>query len=102
VGNHENTEVGKFIADYLSLDLDSVTRQLKHTSSSPPGTDGASNKYSWMGNALEDDVVVDKLDSYHGDFRRVKKWVISSGDVNIEGARRNNKAKRSCGCGVSH
>jgi len=69
VGNHENTKIGEFIADYLSLDLDSVTRQLKHTSSSP-GSDGASSKYSWMGKAIEDEVVVDKLDSYHGDFRR--------------------------------
>jgi hypothetical protein len=27
-GNHENTEIGKFIKEYLELDLDSVTRLL--------------------------------------------------------------------------
>jgi len=27
-GNHENTEIGQFIKEYLELDLDSVTRKL--------------------------------------------------------------------------
>ena len=27
-GNHENTEIGQFIKEYLELDLDSVTRIL--------------------------------------------------------------------------
>jgi len=27
-GNHENTEIGKFIKEYLELDVDSVTRIL--------------------------------------------------------------------------
>ena len=27
-GNHENTEIGQFIKEYLDLDLDSVTRIL--------------------------------------------------------------------------
>ena len=27
-GNHENTEIGRFIKEYLDLDLDSVTRIL--------------------------------------------------------------------------
>jgi alkaline phosphatase len=27
-GNHENTEIGKFIKEYLELDLDTVTRIL--------------------------------------------------------------------------
>ena len=29
VGNHENTEVGAFIAEYLDLNLDDVTKVLK-------------------------------------------------------------------------
>lgn len=91
LGNHENTEVGAFIADYLSLDLDSVTRELTHPLSSPTGTDGASDKYAWMGKVLSDDVVVDKLDSYHGDFRRLKKWVLGTDDI-------HEVARRSCGC----
>jgi alkaline phosphatase len=98
IGNHENTDVGAFIADYLSLDLDSVTRELKRTSYSAAGTDGESSKYAWMGKALGDDVVVDKLDSYHGDFRRVKRWDVGTEDVISEVARRQNIAGRSCGC----
>lgn len=29
VGNHENTDIGKFIAEYLDLDLEPVTKELK-------------------------------------------------------------------------
>jgi len=28
-GNHENTDVGDFIVDYLKLDLDDITKRLK-------------------------------------------------------------------------
>lgn len=29
VGNHENTEIGKFMAAYLDLDLEPITKALK-------------------------------------------------------------------------
>ncbi|OJD22018.1 hypothetical protein ACJ73_06643 [Blastomyces percursus] len=97
VGNHENSEVGLFLADYLSLDLDDVTKLLKDTKSSPHvSADGSNNQYSWMGEPLDDDVVVDKLDRYHGDFKRRKRDEavdgVSLGYRDLEG--------KSCGCGL--
>ncbi|EDO18171.1 hypothetical protein Kpol_1031p79 [Vanderwaltozyma polyspora DSM 70294] len=35
-GNHENIEIGKFMADYLDLDLDHVTGLIKDVDHSPP------------------------------------------------------------------
>ncbi|SCU95258.1 LANO_0E09802g1_1 [Lachancea nothofagi CBS 11611] len=34
-GNHENTEIGQFMADYLELDLEKVTQMIKKTKHSP-------------------------------------------------------------------
>ncbi|ODV64566.1 alkaline phosphatase PHO8 [Ascoidea rubescens DSM 1968] len=34
-GNHENTEIGQFMANYLELDLSSVTQKIKDTVHSP-------------------------------------------------------------------
>ncbi|EEQ33084.1 vacuolar alkaline phosphatase [Microsporum canis] len=70
VGNHENTEVGEFIASYLSLDLDAITQKLKGVKTKPSTTsEGSTPDYSWMGKPLND-MVVDELDTYHGDFKR--------------------------------
>lgn len=88
VGNHENTEVGGFIADYLSLDLGSITEKLKNAKTSPHTSQSDSeNKYAWTGKPIADDVLVDELDTYHGDFRRVRR-----GHDGLE--------KRDCGCGM--
>ncbi|KLJ08022.1 alkaline phosphatase [Blastomyces silverae] len=97
VGNHENSEVGSFLADYLSLDLDDVTKLLKDTKSSPHvSADGSDNQYAWMGKPLDDDVVVDTLDRYHGDFKRRKRDEavdgVALGYRDLEG--------ESCGCGL--
>ncbi|KGY15614.1 hypothetical protein PABG_11267 [Paracoccidioides brasiliensis Pb03] len=74
MGNHENTEIGSFLADYLNIDLESVTKQLQTTRSFSYDTDDGSVKpYAWMGPPLDDGVVVDKLDTYHGDFKRKKR-----------------------------
>lgn len=67
-GNRENIEVGAFIAEYLSLDLSKVTDQLKGISTSPHTNKVAD--YSWMGPPIGDDVLVDELDTYHGEFKR--------------------------------
>lgn len=77
-GNHENTDVGKFIRDYLELDLDAVTKELSHG-----GVNTASASHqdlSWMGRSLEDitenpNWVTDQLDCYHGEFKREVKGV---------------------------
>ncbi|EEP76920.1 repressible alkaline phosphatase [Uncinocarpus reesii 1704] len=67
VGNHENIEVGQFLAKYLDLDLGEITRKLRDTETKPHA---ASERYAWMGEPLADEVVVDELDTYHGDFKK--------------------------------
>ncbi|RMD39785.1 hypothetical protein DV735_g5344, partial [Chaetothyriales sp. CBS 134920] len=63
VGNHENTEVGEFIAEYLDLDVQAVTQQLRakkvKTSETQEGAE-AEGPYDWMGPIEE--VVVDDID----------------------------------------
>ncbi|OJJ51300.1 hypothetical protein ASPZODRAFT_87506 [Penicilliopsis zonata CBS 506.65] len=51
LGNHENTEVGSFLADYLDLNLENITSQLQAG--------------SWMGGVQA--IHVD--DKYHGEFK---------------------------------
>jgi alkaline phosphatase len=94
IGNHENTDVGSFIADYLDLDLQDITKKLIGSSlwSGPFSKMNANNtvdEFSWMGDPLGDDIRVDQLDSYHGDFRKR-----SNGDEFVP------TQKRSCGCGA--
>ncbi|KAL1963687.1 hypothetical protein VTN77DRAFT_7891 [Rasamsonia byssochlamydoides] len=82
VGNHENTDIGAFLAEYLDVDVKNVTKQLQLLSQ----TSGN----SWLGDPLGADVRVDQLDTYHGDFR--KRDGLVDDEVNsIHG--------RSCGCG---
>ncbi|EEQ86607.1 hypothetical protein RJZ56_002713 [Blastomyces dermatitidis] len=97
VGNHENSEVGLFLADYLSLDLDDVTKLLKDKKSSPHvSADGSDNQYAWMGEPLDDDAVVDTLDRYHGDFKLRKR------DEAVDGVSLGYRdlEHESCGCGL--
>lgn len=85
-GNHENTEIGAFLADYLDVDLDEVTDRLKKEGVGHASSDD-SNPYGWMGRSLEElrDLAeeeddydatahhhtgLDYVDSYHGDFRK--------------------------------
>ena len=98
VGNHENTDVGKFIASYLDLDLDVVTKELKSKSvdTSPEGDLKAAvvpegqGYGEWMGpeslsgkEEFEGDRLV-TLDAYHGDFKHRKR------------------EEADCGCGLRH
>ena len=64
IGNHENTEIGEFIRDYLDLDLESVTKELK----AQPST--LENGKDWLGKLLSDQETQGDLDHYHGDFKR--------------------------------
>lgn len=84
VGNHENTEVGTFLADYLDVNIDAVTKRLQSsafwTSSGEESSD--QEKYSWLGDPLGSDVRTEGLDTYHGDFRK--------------------RSLRECGCGEFH
>lgn len=54
VGNNENTDVGAFLANYLDLDVDAVTKRLKSaaywTASGEEST--TQEKYNWMGDPV--------------------------------------------------
>lgn len=56
-GNHENTWIGTFTANYLGLDLASITQRLNNGSKIPAGA-GSANKTTY-------------LDHYHGGVKRV-------------------------------
>ncbi|KAL8779403.1 MAG: hypothetical protein Q9213_006953 [Squamulea squamosa] len=62
VGNRENTDIGKFLRDYLDLgdDVKAVTKELK----------GKGKGKEWMGKALPDKKVGNKGDHYEGDFKK--------------------------------
>ena len=69
-GNHENTEVGNFLAGYLELDVDAITHELVKKARE---FEAAGVLESWMGptpavgQRLDGD---DHMDHYHGDFKR--------------------------------
>jgi len=50
VGNHENTEVGEFLANYLDVDVDAITAELRAKGTSWDEKDEQGNVVkSWMG-----------------------------------------------------
>lgn len=67
-GNHENTEVGKFLAAYLEVDVEAVTEELKDAAAYAVAT--GEKMEGWMGPPLEEDVNTDHLDHYHGEYRK--------------------------------
>ncbi|KAL6714140.1 vacuolar alkaline phosphatase [Lecanora helva] len=64
IGNHENTEIGDFIRQYLDVDLEAVTKQLKEKAAMLP------DSMTWMGKSMEDNDSIVDIDHYHGDFKR--------------------------------
>lgn len=72
VGNHENTEVGNFLAGYLDLDVDAITKRLQSSAYwTTSGEETAKDeKYGWLGDPLGSDVRTEGLDTYHGDFKK--------------------------------
>jgi len=72
VGNHENTEVGEFLRDYLGVDVESVTKELRDK-----GThlmvESKGERVSWLGRVPEQGARLDghnHLATYSGDFRK--------------------------------
>jgi alkaline phosphatase len=84
MGNHENIEVGHFLADYLDLDVGAVTKQLQASSYWTASGEETSDqeKFGWMGNPQGSEVRLEGLDTYHGDFRK--------------------RSNDGCGCGELH
>jgi alkaline phosphatase len=65
-GNHENTDVGKFLREYLDVDVDAITKELNKKSKSV--SSASENHLSWTGRVpTEDDI--EALSDQHGDFR---------------------------------
>ena len=78
-GNHENTEVGKFLRDYLDVDVEAITEELKAKGTSFDTLDAEGNKVSWLGKMPEDGERLDgqdHLDHYQGDFKKHKRCQI--------------------------
>ncbi|MCJ1313698.1 hypothetical protein MMC25_007377 [Agyrium rufum] len=60
-GNHENTQVGQFLADYLEVDVSAITDEIREKTMGDK---------EWMGEPLPETRRVEELDHYHGDFRK--------------------------------
>jgi alkaline phosphatase len=87
VGNHENTEVGDFLREYLGVDVEAITKELraKGTGLMVQGANGT--EVGWMGAVPKEGVRLDgqtHLASYGGDFRKRDGGVVHGQD---------------CGCG---
>lgn len=73
VGNHENTEVGRFLYEYLDVDVDAVTKELREKGVGLKVTDAAGEQVSWMGKIPAEGQRLDgqtHMASYSGDFRK--------------------------------
>ena len=64
IGNHENTDVGSFLRDYLDVDTDAVTEQLKEQLTT------SSRFKNWLGKPVDESMTMKDLDHYQGDFKR--------------------------------
>ena len=69
-GNHENTEVGNFIRDYLGVDLEPITKELKEKGALFDTLTEDGSTQSWMGEPAPDEKNLHHMDHYHGDFKR--------------------------------
>ena len=64
IGNHENTDVGSFLREYLDVDTEAVTEELKeHLATS-------SQFANWLGKPVDESMAKTGLDHYQGDFKR--------------------------------
>ncbi|RMZ77176.1 hypothetical protein DV737_g4482, partial [Chaetothyriales sp. CBS 132003] len=111
IGNHENTEVGEFIAQYLDLDLEEVTEQLKakkvKTSGIHEGAEGAEAEpvYDWMGPVdvpLRDNDELVTLDAYHGDYKHKKREESEEASGGQPPCGRCKRENKECVLGSSH
>ncbi|KAF2278926.1 alkaline phosphatase-like protein [Westerdykella ornata] len=96
VGNHENTEVGKFLSDYLNVDVDAITKELREKGKELKVQSADGEEVSWMGRLPEEGERLDGQDhvtGYAGDFRkRYAGNLMKRGVVHGRGD--------DCGCGM--
>lgn len=79
VGSHENTEVGDFLRNYLDVDVDAVTRELREKGVLYDRVNEQGEVESWTGKKPVVDEWLDSqdhLDHYQGDFKRHKRCEI--------------------------
>lgn len=85
VGNHENTEVGEFLRNYLSVDVEAVTEELKKKGKELKMLDVTGKEVGWMGPIPDEGTRLDgqtHLASYGGDFK--KRGVVHGRDCGCE------------------
>jgi alkaline phosphatase len=73
VGNHENTEVGDFLREYLGVDVEAVTKELQEKGASLMVTDAEGKEVSWMGEVADEGTRLDgqnHLATYTGDRKK--------------------------------
>lgn len=73
VGNHENTEVGDFLREYLGVDVEAVTKELQENGAGLTVTSNNGTQVSWMGEVAEEGKRLDgqnHVASYGGDFKK--------------------------------
>lgn len=98
IGNVENTDVGRFLADFLEVDVDAVTTELRKKKVK---TESEDDEDSWMGPPglpVNEDGSLVKLDEYHGDFKVRKReeaeW--------LHDLKHRRGLAEDCGCGAKH
>jgi len=75
-GNHENTEVGVFLRNYLDVDVEAVTKELQEKGVLHDKFSKTGKELSWMGKMPEEGERLDgqdHLDHYEGDFRKHRR-----------------------------
>ena len=76
IGNHENTEVGNFLRDYLEVDVDQITKELNARGYQFDKVDANGVKMSWLGPIPAEGQRLDgqdHIDHYQGDFKKHKR-----------------------------
>jgi alkaline phosphatase len=79
VGNHENTEVGKFLRDYLNVNVEAITKELQEKGTQFDTVSAQGERVSWLGpTPMEGERLdgQDHLDHYQGDFKKHKRCEI--------------------------
>lgn len=72
VGNHENTEVGEFLRNYLDVDVEAITKELREKGVNLKAN-VAGEEVGWMGKVPSEGERLDgqnHLASYSGDFKK--------------------------------
>lgn len=65
IGNHENTEIGDFLREYLDVDTEAVSQELKEQLATSSKFDS-----NWLGKPLDESDTMKELDHYEGEFKK--------------------------------